>query len=379
MTSAIALLLVLASAVDAQAQQSSEPPPTFESLLKKISSARSNACDEAADFSNLETRIFGAADEAVTKKLNEPLGTPRTRALDALKNLEHLSAENNKGWPEEKRFQFEVVEIPPVLLVKMTIRNRATFSVFAIPERDSYNKPTTNWQSMGAIDDHRFQSSRGYESLRLFPLERGPSKRPRFLAEFNFAGCGSGMGVEYYAYEWNPDNIGDLNEFLKLEGAVSQEQPVKEGNPKQVPTDAFAPIGELRTHGPFITLPYCWFSAIDTWDNPSLCAVDTYDLSGDRTRFVKTVSNRLDMLPVARAIQYAQAHDYPAVLAYCGSSDVAQHMVREIPPYVSGVQNLTIQRIGASKVEIEIGEDPPLHFEVERRGDRWLVVSFRME
>jgi len=36
----------------------------------------------------------------------------------------------------------------------------------------------------------------------------------------------------------------------------------------------FAQIGEFRAEGSSINLPYCWFSPIDTWDNPSLCAID---------------------------------------------------------------------------------------------------------
>lgn len=38
-------------------------------------------------------------------------------------------------------------------------------------------------------------------------------------------------------------------------------------------------MGDLKTNGSAIMLPYCWSSPIDTWDNPSLCAADSYDIS----------------------------------------------------------------------------------------------------
>src|SRR5208283_4143244 len=97
--------------------------------------------------------------------------------------------------------------------------------------------------------------------------------------------------------------------------------------------------------------------------------VNTYDLSGDRVRFISSVANRPDLLPIAKAIQYAQAHDYPAVLAYCGSPDVAQRMVRDIPPFVFAGAGLAVKRIGALKESIDM-EDTGFHFEVEKRGDR---------
>jgi hypothetical protein len=71
-----------------------------------------------------------------------------------------------------------------------------------------------------------------------------------------------------------------------------------------------------------ITIPYCWFSAIDTWDNPSMCAADIYDLSHDDVRFVSRAVNRPDLLPIAKALEYVSKHDYPAVLAYCASPEM---------------------------------------------------------
>jgi hypothetical protein len=263
----------------------------------------------------------------------------------------------------------------------MTYRNRATFSFFAsFRDRDSKN-PIVRWQSVGALDDHKVKpSGAGYDGLDLYPLSQGPSKKPRFLAVFGMAGCGSGIGVGYYAYEWDPQSIGLLEQVIKLEGAVSQFDAADERkHPPKDPEDAFFPVGKFEAKGALISLPYCWLSAVDTWDNPSLCAVNSYDLSGDRITFAGAVVNRPDLLPVAKAIEYAQARDYPAVLAYCGSSDVAQQMVRDIPTNVTAVVGFKITRISPSRKRVELEGEPTLRFEVEKRGDRWLLVALRME
>lgn len=357
MTTVGALLLALGAS--AYGQQPS-PPPTFEDVLKKIASAPANACeDRGPGLGDLESRLFEQADDAVAQNLNE-----QSSASAALEVMEHLSSEINQSWPAEKRFHFQVLDVPPALLVKMTYRNRATFSFFAIPELDASNQPNRLWHTINA-DDYRLKPSGGYDSLDLFPLGGGPAKRARFLARFGTAGCGSGKGVAYHAYEWNPQNTGDINRFIKLEGAVSHYD--------------LNAIGTLQTQGSIIALPYCWFSSIDTLDNPTLCALNSYDISRDRVRFVSTAYNLPDLLPVAKAIEYAQARDYPAVLAYCGSADVARRMVTDVPPFLSAGGGLTVKPISASKKRVEIGDERTLQFDVEKRGDRWLVVSFHMD
>jgi len=284
---ALALPLILAPDGTARAEQQSEPPRTFEGLLNSMASGPANPCTgRGEDYSHLEHALFRQADDAVIQALNQTSDasfsgpstltekgssgspsdqkdSPRARALDAVYKLEHLSAEINRNWPEENRFHTEVFEFSPAVVVKMTYRNRATFSFFAIPELDPLGKPTKLWQRIGALDDGRSEPRAGYDSVELFPLERGPSRRARFLAKFGAAGCGSGVGVAYYVHEWNPHGAGDLKELIKVEGAVSQEDPIgKTGAPKRNLSSSFPPIGELQTNGPLITLPYCWFSAI---------------------------------------------------------------------------------------------------------------------
>jgi hypothetical protein len=321
-TTVVALLLAFGAS--AYGQQPS-PPPSFEDLLKKLAQAPANACDNwDADFSEFEFQLFARVDDAVVQKLNE-----KSSASAALEEMERLSSEINQGWPAERRFHFQVIDVPPGLLVKMTYRNRATFSFFAIPALDASNQPNSLWYVVEE-DDNRLEAPIGYDEIELFPLARGPGKRARFLTKFRSAGCGSGVRVAYHAYEWNPQNTGDIDRFIKLEGAGGHD-------------DQMGGVGELRTQGSLIALPYCWFSPIDTWNDPTLCALNSYDISGDRVRFVNSVYNLPDLLPVAKAIEYAQARDYPAVLAYCGSSDVARRMVRDVPDFVFAVDGLTVK------------------------------------
>lgn len=387
----IAMFLWAASSpLPVRAQQSPDRRASFEELLRKMSSASGNACNgKGDDFSRLEYYLFEQADQTVLRDLKEaesgdsarsPASGQKDRAIKALIKLEHSSAEINKDWAEENRFHFEVLDIPPTLVVKMTYRNRATFTVFGVPQLSDDRKPNTAWKPIYATDEGRFEPRSGYDSVDLFPLWRSDSKKARFLTKFGAAGCGSGIGVSYYAYEWNPENFGDLTEFIKLEGAVSQEEPVDKSQvSKKDLSSFFPPIGELRTNGVLITLPYCWFSPIDTWDNPSLCAVDSYDISRDRVRFVRRRTNRPDLVPIAKAIEYGQAHDYPALLAYCASPEVALKILGNVPPHVYAGPGLKVSRIDGVKQKVEIGDDNVFQFDVEKRGSRWLVVGFRVQ
>jgi hypothetical protein len=367
------IALALLGAFGARAQQQPEPPPTFEDLLKQLAPAPGDACDfpdkdrDGIAFSDLEYQLFQQADKAIAQGLNE-----KSSAASTLEKLERLSAEINKRWSDERQFHYQVIDIAPAVLVKMTYRNRATFSFFAKTAADP-------WRTIGASHNHRTMATGGYESLDLFPLARGPSQHPRFLARFSDAGCGSGVSIGYYAYEWNPRSATEtLDEFIKLEGAASQLEAIGESVYSPVDRDhSFMPVGELKTDGLQVTLPFCWFSAIDSYRNPSLCAANTYDISGDRVRFVSTVYNRPDLLPIAKAIEYAQAHDYPAVLAYCGSPAVARKLISDIPPFVFSSPSLDIKRMGPSRKTVTLG-DTAFQFDVEKRGDRWLVVAFRI-
>ncbi len=258
--------------------------------------------------------------------------SPQDRAVEALKQLEQMSAEINAAWHEENRFHFQLINLPPALVVKMKVRTHETFFVLGIPQEDS-RKPNRLWRRVGSdnvSDEHDVPQA----SLDLYPLHRGPSGNARFLAKLISSGCAGSIGVAYDAREWDPTGSGSLDQIIKQAGSFGlSEEP------------EFPYIGELRTEGSQITLPYCWFSPIDTWDNPRLCAVDTYDLSSDNIQFRSRVYNRPDLLPIAKALEYAEQRDYRAVLGYCASSQVAHRLVREVPPH-AGAENLRVTRTG---------------------------------
>ena len=378
-TIGLALLLALGMGAPVWGQQSPKPLPSLTDLLRTLSAAPAETCFSERDFGEAERQFLQQADNAVIRGLNNGSdSSPAARATNALAEVERLSAQINSSWPDESRFHSEVVDIPPAVIVVISYRDRETFSFFAIPEIDYSSKPTHLWQTNG-LDPGRYKSLLGFRAVSVEPLARGPSGKARLLVGSFGAGCAGSVSVGYSAYEWDPEGPGRLEEIIKLEGAESQDDPVDEHIPSdKIAVDSFPPIGTRQTEGARIKLPYCWFSAIDTWDNPSLCAVDTYDISGDRPRFISTVYNRPDILPIARVLQYAGTHDYLALRAYCGSDEVAQQLLEDVPPS-AGAEQLSVLRTGESREIVKYGEENSYSFEVEKTGDRWVVVSFQMD
>jgi hypothetical protein len=263
----------------------------------------------AAD--STESSIFTDIESRVTQALNDPPqnGTASRMAADAvLKSLESQSAEINAGWPEENRLHYKLLDLPPILILKLTFRTHARFVVFAIPPGPP-KKPNRLWQQVGSDDvSYEHESPRSW--LDIYSLQRGPSGNARFLASLGYSGCAGSFGVVYDVREWNPtDGTGYVEQIIKQEGAFGLDQAPQGHRPTE--KDPFPAVGILRTTGHLLTLPYCWFSAIDTWDNPSLCAVDTYDLSGDVVKFRSRAFNRPDLVPVAKAIEFADNTTIP--------------------------------------------------------------------
>jgi len=359
----------------------SDMPRDFRQLLQKLGAAAPDPCTNPSeaykDAEKTEDGLFRKATDVVTQELNAAISgpkSPKDRAGEALKKLERMSAEINAAWPDENRLHFQILDVPPLLVLKMTIRTHARFFVFGIPEESS-GKPNLLWQEVGS-DEESFEHDSPRSWLDLYPLHRGRSGNARFLAKFGYTGCAGSSGVMYDAREWSPKDSGDLELIIKQEGAFGMDEAPEGHTPS--PKDPFPPIGVLRTEGSLITLPFCWFSAIDTWDNPSLCAVDTYDVPGDDVRFRSRAYNRLDLLPIAKAIEYAEQRDYPAVLGYCASSDVARRLVRDIPPHVFA-DDLRVTRTGDGKERVELGYPTTYRFDLEKRAGRWLVVAFSAE
>src|SRR5207245_2960036 len=159
------------------------------------------------------------------------------------------SAEMNSPWPDENRFHFQIFDLPPVLVTKLGIRTRETFFVFGIPEENS-GTPNQLWRSVGSDDGLLDKQGFFFRRLHLYSLQRGVSKYAGFLVSSDYGGCAGSLGVSYEAREWHPEGIGDLDLMIKQDGALGLDDKVP----------GFPQIGELRTKGPLITLPYCWFS-----------------------------------------------------------------------------------------------------------------------
>lgn len=184
-------------------------------------------------------------------------------------------------------------------MVKFSIRSRATFSAFGVPQYVGHEK-NTEWKRVG-IDDVRFGRHSATQTLELYALDRGPSGRPRFLVKIEQIDCGSGWGVEYSAYEWDPTESfstgSNLHEVISRKGIALQK--------------ADRVQFRLNTFGKTIELPYCWYSVMDTSGVPDLCTIDRYDVSGDNVRFVNSTTNQPDLETVSRVIEYAQKKDLP--------------------------------------------------------------------
>jgi hypothetical protein len=350
-------------------------PQDFRPLLQKLADYSPDPCgppygrERDWHSADVENTLFEQAGNFVAQELNAVRSetmSPQDRATEAMKKLGQLSAEINANWPDEDRFHFQILDLPPALVLKITIHSHARFFVFGVPEETS-GQPNRLWQRVGS-DDESSEHEAPRSWIEIYPLHRGAAGNARFLAEFGYTGCAGSSGVVYDAREWNPKGFGDFEQVIKQEGAF--------GLGDKVP--GFAQIGKFRTDGALITLPYCWFSSIDTWDNPSLCAVDTYDTSGDNLKFRSRAYNRPDLVPIAKAIEYAQRREYPAVLGYCASGEVARRMVRDLPPSVFA-GDLRVTRAGKGKETVAIGDPPSYRLDVEKFAGRWLVVAFNAD
>jgi hypothetical protein len=349
-----------------------DPHEDFEKRLRLLSDLAPDPCGPPfpitahLESEDHESRLFDDASELVEANLNQQAGSvpdaPGARARRVLEELRLRSATVNADWPEENRFQYRILELGSLLLVQISVRTYGSFRAFALTDSSGSQR---RWQEVGS--DGKTQLQRYSRlSLELYPLYSGSPGRVRFLGQFFISGCAGSYDVEYDAWEWSSRESASLDRIISQSGVL--------GLYDRVP--GFEWIGKLKTEGPRITLPYCWFSAIDGWDNPSLCAVDTYDLSGPQVRFQSRQVNRPDLLPIAKAVEYAQRHDYLAVRGYCDSDAVAHRLVHEIPPFVFGDGELKIAR-GKHRERVELVDDERAYrFDLTERGGRWVVTGF---
>lgn len=362
--------------------QPDAPADNLSQLIGRLASNPDDTClaPPTKDLypDQIEQSILDQAADLVVQQLNQAgpeLTAARDQATKALNQIAAISESANASWPKESRFHFEFLTIPPALVLKVGIATHEDYFIFGIPAIDPSGKPDRQWQKLGEDQlDLEREVSRTW--MTLYPVQRGPSRNPRFLAAIGYSGCAGSSGILYDLEEWNPGDIAGTQQIVKQKGAFGMDEHAEGGRPS--PKDPFAPIGKLETEGSTITLPYCWFSAVDTWDNPSMCAVDTYDLSGDMVKFRSRAYNRPDLLPIVKVIEYGQNHDFSAVRGYCASDDVARRIVEVVPPYYFAGAIRVIKMTPERERVVTGGESADLgdEFDVEKRNGRWLVVKF---
>jgi hypothetical protein len=355
---------------------------SFEELLQRIASAPPSVCPGAdssdsdfpdhRDVRDLEHAILKSAAEAAAAAMNRD-AVPSDGSADRLRtsvdrlfgSFREISARINAKWPEEARFRAETNVIAPVIVLKLGVRDQE--ALFTVGYRELSNA-REKWRAWHAEESPYPDDPPWSQHVDVFPIHRGPSNRARFLVRLFPSGCAGSYGIKYRLFEWAPEEIGvPLSTLLSVDGSVSWTD-----RPRDFPE-----AGELRTTGFLVTLPYCWFSAIDTWDNPSLCAADTFDVSHDDVRFRSRVVNRPELYTIAQAIKYAEAHEYRAVRAYCRTAGIARAIMTPADPEIYA-DPLNVTRLSSSKVRIELGFWTVYHFEVEREPAGWVIGRFRV-
>lgn len=348
--------------------------PTPQDLLRQMASLPPDDCSEplpatpAADAPQSEDQLFRAVGNLVADRLNGPTLVPpseaEARARSALSEVENSSSEINKSWPSEARFHFDLLALRPAILIRMSYRDRATLALYGAYDldRNAAADPGMKWREV-SLDDIADPYART-SAFDFFPLHRGPHGRVRFLTRVWRSGCAGSIGEQYYGYEWSAEAGQSATQIIKIEGAEGLDD------------TASRHVGKLRTTGKIIQLPYCFFSAIDTWDNPTLCAADSFDVSADTPRFIGRIYNSPDLFVVSNAIRLAQARDYVALRGYCASDVVARKLVREMPPYLFA-DVLETFKAGPTREKVVLGEGT-VYFNLVKLQGAWRLENFRI-
>jgi hypothetical protein len=369
------LLLSLVAGKLSRAQTVPSPAPTVSELLREMATEEPDPCliPSVRDSKGHLPAIFQAVVDGVLRSLNATSSAPAITALAAAAQMEGQSQKINARWPEENRLKIEVLDVSPTIVLKISLQTTQRLYILGVPGYGGDGKPNHQWQQVGAdredtLDDETF----GWRSwINVYPLQRGPSGKARVLASIVSTGCAGSSGLLYEAWEWDPASAVGLSQIIKQPGSLGLDEAADGGHP--TPKDPFHPVGILRAKGPLIALPFCWFSDLDTWDNPSLCAVDTYNVAEDNVTFVSRAYNRPDLIPVALALEAVERHDYPAIRAYCASAHVARTLFRLASP-VGASGELDIQRPSAKRERIILGDGE--HLDVKRIGDRWFITAY---
>jgi hypothetical protein len=375
----LAPILACTFVTRAQQPNSANPLQKFQQDLTALAPASADDCgwDEphhsgfTGDTARLEDSLMEDADAAIVQALNAPSAVAKDAVAHTLAALQATSDRVNDTWPANRRFHADLLAIDPAFVVTYHVRSRSTWSVFAVADEalESGKGANTKWAQVGE-DEFRWQEHNSGEEMAVYPLDRGPSKRARFLAKSSHVSCGDGItSIAWDAYEWDPASMGRLTAIIDVQGA---------GNRGDYPQ--YAPIGKLQTRGPRITLPSCWWSALDMTPDAILCSVDTYDISHDQVRFIGRQTNRPDLETVAKVVKFAQDRDERALLAYTASPAVARKLVEQMPAgLVANLNGDPYPPLHGITQTIDLTNDSVLRFVLEKRNERWVVTQFLID
>jgi len=345
--------------------------PAFGDLYSKLRTYPSDPCDGSwdAESGKLEEQLLLATDERIRSALNTDLtydGAPQ-RARAVLTELASRIGRPGVSTGKAALFESDVLALEPMVVVKLRVRTHDAFVAYALTE-ETWPKKHTEWH---AVASSLYDDPVPWTQIEVRPLKAGPAAHTRFLAVIHFGGCAGSSGIRYRGYQWDPETGVDMaDSILELDGAVGMDpQPgsVTKKNP-------FPTIGTLGTSGSRITLPYCIWSGMDWWDNPSLCLVDTFDMGGDMPRFVSRRYNRPELVPIAKAIEYTKKHELPELRAFCASNEVAERLLAQGRLGGPGASDpeVTVLAPGRKRVHMEEGGT----FLLVLRGQRWLITGY---
>ncbi|HEY2471203.1 MAG TPA: hypothetical protein VGI45_25645 [Terracidiphilus sp.] len=227
----IAFVLFFCPIAHALVSDDADSKPDIRVLLGRFTSLSPDPCgppygnEKDWHTDQIEKPLFESAAALVVNALNSGSAPPKERAAEALRGIERISTEVNAAWPKENRFQFEILDLKEVLVVKMSVRVYERYFVFGIPSGDA-DKPNRLWRRASLIeDDSEFDVP--WVAVQLYPMHRSPSGKARFLARFTTGGCAGSVGVSYAGREWNPEYGGSAEQILSIKGALGSMTKLK--------------------------------------------------------------------------------------------------------------------------------------------------------
>lgn len=368
--------LLTISVVTSGLAQTDLAPVSKEDLketLRQLEQFPPNPCDlkpeDAKTEAKLNSQLYVKTLAVLEQDLNNENGSssiPLARVEASLVTLfgRHQGEDSEHT---ASPVSYELLDLRPILVLKLSVHSQER--LFVLEHKGQRAGQNPRWQAVDlqAYDDDKNEAPISWRKLALVPLYSGKSSKMRFLSSITRGGCAGSFGVSYSAYEWDPENTdGALEKVIDIHGFL--------GSDNKVPD--FPQIGRLKTAGTLITLPYCQFSVIDTWDNPSLCMVDTYNLS-TRVSFQNRRYNRPDLVPVIQIFKHIGDREYPAIRAYTSSDAIANRILKELQPR-AGSEEIKTRSLRSDLERITLSDlVNQSTFIVRKMGKGWKIVGFK--